>query len=320
MNHNNNELIDFDDEEYREFQEFKEFRKQKNRNKNIVKEENAGNFNVIDESNNNDIDSKSGYGRFIWTAVIGITVAIGLAMLIQLIINPLIAEKAARDSLTVMGNQKGSITAKNNVELTFLDQNIDSADISQKALGIDETVVTPAAYVYSNNKDNENKKSMHVYVDFSEQKSRDYLLINQNMLKTSIENGVLDLYVHPVASNNAFSVYSTQALATAFTVNPDKAWDYMIALLKTSATVSTNDPNEIIELILKDAEQTGVTIARENIESGSFVSWILTVGNDPILSNSTKIPLITINGKIIDGMTVDINNPESMQKEIHSND
>lgn len=225
---------------------------------------------------------------------IGITIiGIILALVLAFITNKWLETNSAKDNLNNITNSSGTITAYNNKILLFTDgQKIENTNIEQKALGVNNTATTPASFIFSNGKNNENKKQVKAYLDFSEQRSRDFILMNQDLLKNMIQAGTIDLKIYSIPTGNGFSIFSSEALAEAFVTYPDKSWNYFISLMKASAELENNvSADEIVEKIVDLAKENKIdSISEESIHNGTFSSWILSVSDDPFLKTGTLLP------------------------------
>lgn len=156
------------------------------------------------------------------------------------------------------------------------------------------------------------KTPLVAYLDFSEQRSRDFLLLNSNLFTYRMETGDLNLIVRPVQTGSAFSLYASEALAEASHTAPDRAWPFLIKLLGESRTLEGDEtPAEIRDFIVKIAEESGVSyIGDDTLSSGTFAGWSLSFSDDPEL---TSIPTVFIDGVKVDEQKVNINSQDEVQ-------
>lgn len=212
----------------------------------------------------------------------------------------------------------GKITPVNTLAQVFDGQMLENVNIDQKSLvgGANNTASESAVFIFSNGK-NSPKRSLDVFIDFDSQRSRDFMLINQSSLKSMIENGLIELRVHPVSSGSALSIYSPEALAESFLTSPEKSWNFMLSLLKLSAEVQADGDIDILPAIEEKIKESGVTdISAESIKNGTFSSWIIAVGDDPRLDTGYYPPIIYINETIVDPDVVDFNDTDSLRRYI----
>jgi hypothetical protein len=249
-------------------------------------------------------------------AILGIIGAILLAFFMQFVVTPWITARNEVSTLNNIAITNGPITPLNITLVTFQGQKIANANTSQKALAVGSVVATPAGFIFSNGKEG-NRHVVDVFLDFSSQHSRDFLLMNRNNLEALITNGLIELRLHPVPTGNALSMYSAEAIAEAFVTTPDKAWDFNLELTRLAATVDTNKAEDIVALIEETAKEINVTgIDAASIQNGTFSSWIISVGDDTRLQKAFTPPLIYIDGKILDVSTVNVNNPDDFRKAV----
>lgn len=245
--------------------------------------------------------------------VIGLVLAVGTNFLIL----PRVAGNREKNNLLSVEQSNGPVTAYNKDVATFKGQKIPHANVRQKGLAHGSRVTTPPAFIFTNGKDSSNRKILDVYADFSNQMSRDSLLMNRNSLMGMIENGTIELRVHFVPSGKTVGMYSSEALAEAFYTSPDKAWGFMFELLRMSATVDTDKAKDITKMIVDTAKESKVKgVDKESIENGTFASWLISVGDDEKLKSGFTYPLIFINGNHVDTESVNVNNAESFRRVV----
>lgn len=244
--------------------------------------------------------------------------AIALAILVAFLIAPIIETKKAQAELNGNFSSQGEVAIVNNKVETFKGQNVTGADINQKMLigtKSGKTIGQDAGvFVFSNGKEN-NQKVVEVFADFSSQTSRDFLLLNMPDLKKMVEGGIIDLHIKPVPTGDAFTMYSAEAIAKTISNQPDRAWDFIVELLKLSAVISTDKPDDLVSEIVKTAEKSRIDgITDTVIKSGSFASWIIATGDDSRLKVGYYPPVIYIDGKLLDQSRVNINDKDSMRE------
>lgn len=226
--------------------------------------------------------------------------------------------KANKELANVL-SMKAPVSAWNDELLIFTTgQIIENTNIEQKALGRNGEVTTPARFIFSNGK-GKNPKTVKAFLDFSEQRSRDFILINKDLLQGLIEGGVINLEVYSIPAGRGYSIFSTEALAEAFVSEPDKAWEYFIELMKLSAELESNvSADEMVERIAETAHKVKINqIDEDSIWNGSFTSWILTVGEDPFLQTGVLLPEVMVNNEAIADI-ININDTEALRRVITS--
>lgn len=249
-------------------------------------------------------------------AVISLSIALLLPVIIVFILQPLVSKNSARQELSKIRNSYGSITALNKEIVTFKGQKIKNANIKQKALAYNKEATTPPSFIFDNSKIGE-KKIVDIYVDFNSQRSRDLILLNRNNLQGLVESGSITLKIHSLPTGSAYTMYSTEALAESFYTSPDKSWDFLLELLRLSATVDTDKSQDVVKLISDTAKKLEVKSVDENsIKNGTFSSWILSTGDDLRLKDNVAPPLIYSDDKLIDGDKINFNNADDLRKAI----
>lgn len=231
-------------------------------------------------------------------------------------------KKNATAQLSNLKKSYGSITPVNTTINTFSGQKLKDVNVEQKSLvgGTDNTSAEAAVFIFSNGKNNP-KRIVDVYIDFDSQVSRDFVLINQSSLKNMVENGLIELRIHPVSSGSALSIYSPEALAESFVTSPELSWEFMLSLLKLSAEVQANGDIEILPAIEEKIAENGIkNISAESIQNGTFSSWIIEVGNDERLKTGYYPPIIYVNDIIIDPNIIEFNNVDAIRRHILSFD
>lgn len=249
-------------------------------------------------------------------AVIGIITAILLAILSNFVLIPWWQTRTAHDILKNQSTQSGELRAYNTELLTFTGDKVENVNIEQKALGRDGKVSSPAGFYFSNGKAGD-KKVVDIYVDFSSQRSRDFLIFNRNTLKGLVDNGTIDLRIHPVPTGNAFTMYAAEAIAESFYTDPDKSWNFMLNLLRESVGFSSDKNEDYLNFVAKVAKDSKVSqVDAESIKNGTFSSWLVSVSNDERLKAGFYPPLIYIDNRIVDTSKVSVNDSEIFRKEV----
>lgn len=209
-------------------------------------------------------------------------------------------------------SESGPITVVNTDLHAFRGEGLEGVNVEQKALGGDEPT-SPPAIIFSNGKEGEAKKKLHLYLDLGDKESRDLILLNQSLFKALVESGRAELFIHPVPSGEAYSIYAAEALAEAAFLGPDQAWQALIDILLTADVALARElgPNRLASLIAEAANDAGISeIDRESIQNGTFVSWLLSIGSDPRLTLGTKVPSMFVGESPVELPSLNLtNNP-----------
>lgn len=263
-------------------------------------------------------DAKTGGRlRLVMVGTIAVLLAIATAFLAEFYVMPMFVNHNAKTELAQIANQRGTISPMNTKLTTFTGTKIEDVNVDQKALVVQEGGDAKPAFMFSNGKST-NPKLMEVYVDFSSQQSRDFLLMNAQTLRGMVEGGVINLHIIPVPTGDAFSLYAAEAIAESMYTSPDKSWDYLLELLRMGATVDTNKARDIIKIIVDTATELEIKdVDKESIENGTFASWIVSSGNDSRLNTGFYPPLVYVQGKLVDPKTFNLNNSDEIRKVVN---
>jgi hypothetical protein len=282
-----------------------------------------GNFEeIFEESSKEERGSQPVMSRkkFFGILVAGSIFAAGAAAGYTFGIEPHLQKTTAEKTLSELARDHGPITAHNSSSVEFKGEGPAPATSTsnQKSLSVGSEATNPAAFVFTNGKSTAGTP-VDVYLDFSSQRSRDFIVLNGDTLQNLVESGDIQLRIHPVPTSNKFSVYSTEALAEVFEKSPERAWNYLIELMKVSAILdqSSNGDQEdtVLSAVVGSANKIGVNgITAATVKSGAFASWILTVADDSKVQNRFGLPAIYRDGSLVDQDSVDINRPDVLSK------
>lgn len=247
----------------------------------------------------------------------GVFVILLGALLWKLYIEP---QKSAQNSLNNIATSQGPVTPVNTTMKMFEGQKLETANVEQKALSSNDEVTTPPAFIFNNGKDNPDRKVMKFYFDFSDQRSRDALIMNSTAISGLIRSGQIELHLHPLFGGNAYSMYSAEALAEVFATDPDLAWDTLMALLRNAPAISgTDNADEMVKSIVAVVEKVGPSrVDVESIQNGTFATWLLSIGNDPVLNSAVapKLPHILVGDSTLALNANELNNPDSFRRAV----
>lgn len=235
-------------------------------------------------------------------------------------IEPLFEKKTAERTLVDAVASHGSIRGYNTSSVDFKGEGPapTTSGSNQKSLSVGSTATNPAAFIFTNGKSTSGTP-VDVYLDLSAQRSRDFIVLNNSALRNLVESGEIQLRIHPVPTNNKFSVYSAEALAEVFGKSPDRAWDYLLELLKASVVLDQSptgtQEDEVLSAVVGSTYKVGINgISANTIKSGAFASWILTVADDPKVQNQFGLPAIYKNDELVNQDSVDINKSDTLTK------
>jgi hypothetical protein len=233
---------------------------------------------------------------------------------------PWIQQMKNSDELSQVADRKGNMVVANNKLETFHGQIIESTNTEQKSLVRGNDGKDSAVFIFTNDKQTDNKKILDIYIDFDSPKSRDFVLLNQTSFKRMVENGVIELRVHPVPTGNAMSMYAAETLAESVVTSPNTTWDLMLALLKKSATLNTTKSDEVIKAVVETAQSVNVQdVDEKSISNGTFASWILAVGDDTHLKTGYYPPIAYLNNTSVNPDKVNLNDSPAFQDYILNN-
>lgn len=229
-------------------------------------------------------------------------------------------QRSAESALNNIVASQGPITPVNTSMKTFEGQKLETANVEQKALASKDGVTNPPAFIFNNGKNNSERQIMKFYFDFSDQRSRDALIMNSAVISGLIKSGQIELHLHPLFGGNAYSMYSSEALAEVFATDPSLAWDTLMTLLRNAPTISgTDNTDEMVKSIVAAVEKVGPSrVDAESIQNGTFATWLLSIGNDPVLNSATapKLPYVLIGDNTLTLNANELNNPDSFRRAI----
>lgn len=286
-----------------------------------------GNFEeMFEESSKQDEAPESGMSRKTLFAILaaGTVLALGAATGYAYAVEPMFEKKTAEQTLEDIVANHGAIRAHNTSTVDFKGEGSapDVAVSNQKSLSVGDKATNPAAFVFTNGKSTSGTP-VDVYLDFSSQRSRDFIVLNGDALRNLVESGDIQLRVHPVPTSNKFSVYSAEALAEVFVKSPDRAWSYFIELMKMSAVLDQSptgtQEDEVLSAVVGSSNKVGIIgLTASTVKSGAFASWILTVADDSKINNQFGLPAIYKNDELVDQDSVDINKSDALTKYLKS--
>lgn len=182
----------------------------------------------------------------------------------------------------------------------------------QYALSLDGKKPSTPALIFG---DPSQGKKMEVFLDPAGQHSADFLLLNKNTLASLVTSKRAYLVVHLTPTSNAYGLYSTEALYETATVDPAKTWGLMGELLRNGATVRSNQSKDMLAAVHTAVTKAGVSgVTKDTIQAGGFFSWALTAAQDPKTATGYALPVLYIDGKLVDSRRTNINDAETLRK------
>lgn len=272
------------------------------------------------EENNDAQPSVMSRRKIISILVAGTLVAGAAAAGYTFGIEPIFEKKSAERTLVDAVANHGSIRGYNTSTVNFKGEGPAPATSSsnQKSLSVGSEATNPASFIFNNGKSTSGTP-VDVYLDFSDQRSRDFIVLNNSALRNLVESGEIQLKIHPVPTKSKFSVYAAEALAEVFQQSPDRAWSYLLELMKASAVLDQSptgtQEDEVLSAVAGSAAKVNINgITANTIKSGAFASWILSVADDSKVQNQFGLPGIYKNGELVNQDSVDINNSDTLTK------
>ena len=229
-------------------------------------------------------------------------------------------QRSAQAALDAISANQGPIQALNTDLVTYEGQKLDRANVDQKGLAQGEELTESPAFIFTNGKENADRKVMDFYFDFSDQRSRDALISNSISLRGLVESGQVELRLHPLFGGRAYSVYASEALAEVFAADTDLAWDSLMVLLRNAPELAASDSNdEVVQGIVSRLAADGVTaVDEESIKNGTFATWLLSIGNDPKLNSAVapKLPYILVDDRALNLSVDQLNDPDAFKRAV----
>lgn len=206
-------------------------------------------------------------------------------------------------------SESGAVTALNKDIQAYEGQALENANAEQKALTGNALSNDYPAFVYGNGNENENAKEVHIYIDFADRQSRDFVLLNYNLLQSLIESGKIELYLHAVPTGDVFSIYAAEVQAEAHYFAPESSWQFLRNLLRFAEKYETEQysVNKLAKELASLANESGVAeIDNSGIQNGTFSSWLLSIAKDPLLARGTGLPSLYVSDTSIDLTSIDL--------------
>lgn len=170
-------------------------------------------------------------------------------------------------------------------------------------VGTEDNYPLSASFIYENDKRSA-KKDVVIFLDYSNQRSRDFWFANERFLKGLLESGQIQLTIKPVISSNMYSAFAAEAQAQIMHRHPQKAWETNTSLLTLNEHFQENEelePEEYVEKINQELNQYHNIddIDTELLTRGDFTHWIYNVTNDERVQENRNTPLMFIDDSLV---------------------
>lgn len=170
------------------------------------------------------------------------------------------------------------------------------------------------------NENEEFDRTVNLYLDYADPRSRDFLFMNQHMLQTLVENGQIELRIHPVPSSHPYSMYAAEALSQVAHRHPESFWSVSTSLLQLNDEVSSID-EEVSASVFGDMIENELNryhniedIDQELIVEGMFFDWLGNISEDDMLTSGGVPPIIYSDGQLLDNESY--YEPEELRENI----
>lgn len=213
-------------------------------------------------------------------------------------------EQDATNELNEFAESRGDLTMVNS-DVVELNENDNSY-----ALGVDSAVGSDEAPDFGTfiirNEHNEYDRTVNLYLDYADPRSRDFFFMNQQMLRTLVENGQIELRIHPVPSYHPYSMYAAETLSQVAHRSPESFWGVSTSLLQLNEEVASVD-EEVSASVFTDMIENELTryhniddIDHELIVDGMFFDWLGAISEDERLTAGGVPPIIYSDGELLD--------------------
>lgn len=212
----------------------------------------------------------------------------------------------------------GNVTVINSQVAQFKGAKIQTTTDNQLTLSEKGKVTTPPSVIFSNNSSKAKPKTVDLYINFADRSSRDLITLNWDMLNGLIQSGKITLKVHPVLTQDAYSVYSSEAMMEAAANNPKTTWGFiqkLAVIINTFQNTKNVTQGNLVDEIVKQAQKEGLQkITKESLMSGQFMGWLASARNDSRIIESGSLPGLFLDGKLINTDSIDLNRSQEFLK------
>ena len=151
------------------------------------------------------------------------------------------------------------------------------------------------------------KSNIVLYVDFNDARSTSFLAMNSASLQNLAVSHSASIEIRPVLGSGTYGVYASEALAEAFALKSEKAWDFLYRVAQESPVSVEKKKDEQISSIASLAKESEIKeIDEESIANGTFVSWLTSNPDDPNLQGGWDLPIILVGDKRVETEDADI--------------
>lgn len=231
----------------------------------------------------------------------GLLLGTSIGLVYLFVIQPIQVRGEAEERLQGLAPTPVIISAINTEILPFEGENPLELPTAQKALGMNEMITEPPAFIFG-----EEGTHLTLYLNFGDQRSREALLLHQDLWEAYIKSGKIQLSIVPVIGGRSYGLYAAEAVAESVALEPDKTWEFLLEILKKGAEVESRD--DILNAITNLASQQELFIDAASLNNGTFVSWLLSSTGLPV---GSKVPLLALDNTPVD---IQLTNEEELKE------
>lgn len=264
-------------------------------------------------------------GKMIFVALLCFALAVGAAFFVNYVVSPVLDTRDANRNLESLQESRGEVTMMDHRVADFTGEKYLDLEETQKQLSYTENNFTQgqvvhddnAVFVFNNGNPVEDRRVVDIYLDFSSPASRDFVIINYPMLTALMENGEIEVRVHPVPGDSPLSMYAPETLAELSVSHPDDTWRVLPDLLGLAANLEDMSPKGTAEAIIEIVDNKLITeIGTGEVSDGTFSDWIIAVGEDERLTTGYYPPVVYVNGTELTGGDFNPNDNEALRQSI----
>lgn len=151
------------------------------------------------------------------------------------------------------------------------------------------------------------KSNIVLYVDFNDARSTSFLAMNSASLQNLAVSHSASVEIRPVLGGETYGVYASEALAEAFALKSENAWDFLYKIAQEAPASVEKKKDDQIASIASLAEESEIReIDKNSIANGTFVSWLTSNTDDPHLKSGWDLPIILVGDERVETEDVDI--------------
>lgn len=136
---------------------------------------------------------------------------------------------------------------------------------------------------------------LHIYIDFNDTRSTTFFATHAKMLQNFAVEQDVAIHVSVIQGGNSYGMYASEAIAEAFAVDSSYAWDFLTALCKEAPVIKERKKPGQVGAIERLAQKNKVHgINHVSITNGTFVSWLMSIDQDPNVHKSWDLPFVLL--------------------------